>query len=359
MKLEEIKKKGKELEGELEAPDSIRTPGRTWTRYPDIEELRISGSSAVEIESEGEVEILRGDDAVEAAGDKLFDAIKVEEDSMTAMHAANLDSIIYIRADGKAEVEIEYTGGDAFAHIVVDAEENSELVLTEEFRNTGVLTSVNEFYVGENASMTYGAIESSESELTYSRRKAVLDDYAKMKWLNGQFKGSLKRTKIETVLRGDNSEVDKKAVWYPTGEQHNDISMHAYHLGENTRCQMSSRAVVDDSARSVYEGMQHVGDMADDTSSFQDERVLILSDDAEVDASPKLMIEDPNVAASHAASAGNIPEEKLHYLQSRGLNTDSARRLIVKGYFEPVMEEIELPSLKEKIRSEVEEKLHR
>lgn len=355
MKIEEIRSKGGSLAGELENPESIRTPGRTWTRYPEIDFE--DAETEVEISAEGDVEILQGEKAVEEAGEKLFDAVKMGEDRLTALHASKLNSIIHVRAKGEAEVEIVYTGGETHSHLVVETAENAELYLTEEFRNTGVLTSIDEFYLGDNSSMTYGAIESSDSELTYSRRKAVLGDHARMNWLNGQFKGKLKRTKIETVLTGDGSEVDKKAVWYPTGEQHNDISMHAYHLGENTRCQMSSRAVVDDSSRSVYEGLQHVGDMADDTSSFQDERVLALSDKAEVDASPKLMIEDPNVEASHAASAGNIPEDKLHYLQSRGLGEDRAKRLIVKGFFEPVMEEIELPALKEKIRAEVEEKL--
>jgi len=83
----------------------------------------------------------------------------------------------------------------------------------------------------------------------------------------------------------------------------------------------------------------------------------MLSDKAEVDASPKLMINDPNVEASHAASAGNLPEKELHYLESRGLSENQARRLIVKGYFEPVMEEISLPELKESIREEVKRKL--
>jgi Fe-S cluster assembly protein SufD len=205
--------------------------------------------------------------------------------------------------------------------------------------------------------VNYGAVEASDSELTYSRRKAVVGDYGTVNWLNSQFRGELKRTKIETVLKGDNSETEKLAVWYPTGEQHNDISMHAFHYGENTRCQMDSRAVIDDEARSVYEGLQHVGDRADETQSFQDESVLMLSDKCEVDASPKLMINDPNVEASHAASAGNLPEKELHYLESRGLTEDQARRLIVKGYFEPVMEEISLPELKESIREEVQRKL--
>lgn len=360
MKLETVKDKASKKIEKLDNPESIRTPGRTWTRYPDISPSQEENEVNPEMEADGEVEVFQGEEAVEAAGEKLFNAVKYDEDKLTAVHAANLNSVVYIKVSGKASVKITYEDrADTFAHVVVDAEENSELALTEEFRNEGLLTSVNEIYVGENASVDYGVVETSNSELTYSRRKAVVGDYGAMNWLNSQFTGDLKRTKIETVLNGDNSETEKLAVWYPTGKQHNDISMHAYHYGENTRCQMDSRAVVDDEARSVYEGLQHVGDRADDTQSFQDESVLMLSDKCEVDASPKLMIEDPNVEASHAASAGNLPEKELHYLNSRGLSEDQARKLIVKGYFEPVMEEISLSELKESIREEVRQKLSR
>jgi Fe-S cluster assembly protein SufD len=356
MKLENMKKEASEKIEKLDNPESIRTPGRTWTRYPEIspEENEVEP----EIKTDGEIEILRGEEAAKKAGEKLFDAVKFDEDKLTAIHAANLNSLIYIKSSGEAEARITYEDkADSFVHVVVDAGKNSELTLTEEFRNEGLLTSVNEIYVGENATVNYGAVEASDSKLTYSRRKAVIGDYGTMNWLNSQFTGELKRTMIETVLKGNNSETEKLAVWYPTGEQHNDISMHAYHYGENTRCQMDSRAVVDDKGRSVYEGLQHVGDRADDTQSFQDESVLMLSEKCEVNASPKLMINDPNVEASHAASAGNLPKKELHYLNSRGLSEEQARKLIVKGYFEPVMEEISLPELKESIREEVEKKL--
>ena len=85
----------------------------------------------------------------------------------------------------------------------------------------------------------------------------------------------------------------------------------------------------------------------------------MLSDKAEADASPKLMIEHPDVEASHAASAGNVPKDELHYMESRGIPENAAQKLVVKGFFEPVMEQIELPDLKDKIREEVQKKLDR
>lgn len=83
----------------------------------------------------------------------------------------------------------------------------------------------------------------------------------------------------------------------------------------------------------------------------------MLSQDAESDASPKLMIENPDVEASHAAAAGSVEKQKQHYLESRGLTSEEAEKLVVKGFFEPVMEQIRVPRVKSSIREKVREKL--
>jgi len=343
----------------LENPESIRTPGRTWTRYPDVE-LEESGSEPdVDVESEGEVKVFRGEQAFEESGNKFMDAVKYDENKLTALHAYKVNSMIYVKVSGDSKLKVKYSGdGPAHTHLIVDADNHSEVAVTEEFRGSGELhTSITEIYTGQNSSIEYGAVESSEVNLRYSVRKAVVERDSSVNWLNGVFEGELSRTRIDTVLKGDNSSTEKTGVWYPINDQHFDISLKAYHRGENTKCDMDSRAVIEDEARSLYEGLQKVEQTAESTQSFQDQESLLLSDDAEADASPKLMIENPDVEASHAAAAGNIQDEKLHYLESRGLGGMAAERLVVKGYFEPVMEQITLPDLKQDIRDEVRKKL--
>ena len=358
MRLKQAEEVEKKIE-ELEMPESIRTPGRTWTRYPDDIQDSITSSETVEadIETEGDVEIFTGDEALEKAGDKAFDLIKADENKLNAIHTANINSLIYADVSGESELHIEYSEErPVMSHLIVDAADNSDVTVTEETQSEDFNTSFTEIYVGENASVEYGAVEKPGS-FSYSRRKAITKKYGSINWLNGMFDGDLNRTKIETILKGDNSESEMSGVWYPTGEQHHDISLHVRHIGDNTKCDMDSRSVVDNKARSLYEGLQKVERSAVDTSSFQDQETLMLSDKAESDASPKLMIEDPNVEASHAAAAGTVEKDKQHYLESRGLTDDKAERLVVKGFFEPVMREIKVPRVKESIRREVQRKL--
>ncbi len=343
---------------ELEMPESIRTPGRTWTRYPYIE-IDTVELVEPEIDVEGSASVHTGGKAVEKADDKLLDAVKPGENRLNAIHTARMNSLVHIEATGDADIEIVYDEETpVFAHLVVETDESSELNITEKFHGSGrIQTSFNELYIGENSTVNFGAVESFEAELSYAHRKAVLSRNASVNWLNAQFSGAINRTKIETVLKGDGSSTEKTGVWYPVDDQHFDLALEVYHRGENTKCDMDSRAVVDDRARSVYEGLQQVGDSAENTKSFQDQKTLMLSDSAEDDASPKLMIENPDVEASHAASSGGVPGDELHYLKSRGIPREQARRLVVKGYFEPVMEQITLPDLKNSIREEVEKKL--
>ncbi len=355
---QKISERASQLFRELEGPESIRTPGRTWTRFPKVE-LEETESYTPEISENGDVEVFTGEEAVEEAGDKLMDAVKLEENWLTALHAASMNSIVFVKASGSSKVNVTYKNdGRLHSHIVAVLEEGAELSLVEEFRGSSdVDTSIDEFYVGKNANLEYGAIESSDTEVRYSVRKAILDRDSHINWLNGIFNGKLSKTRVETVLKGDNSSTEKTGVWYPIEDQHFDISLKTYHIGEYTKCDMDSRAVVDDTSRSLYEGLQKVKESAENTKSFQDQETLLLSDKAEADASPKLMIENPEVEASHAAAAGNIQEEKRHYLESRGLSEKAAERLVVKGYFEPVMENIDNLGLKEKIREEVQKKI--
>ncbi|MFQ3275414.1 MAG: Fe-S cluster assembly protein SufD [Candidatus Nanohaloarchaea archaeon] len=360
MKLENVKQESREKISSLDMPESIRTPGRTWTRYPkDLEEKVEDAEERIEpvIETGGDVEIYTGEKALEKAGSKAFDLIKPDENKLNAIHAANLNSIIYAEMSGKSELHIEYSEeSPVLSHLIVEAEDSADVTVTEETSSKNFNTSFTEIYVGENASVEYGSVENPEG-FSYSRRKAITEKYGSINWLNGMFSGELNRTKIETVLKGDNSETEMTGVWYPTGEQHHDISLHARHIGNNTKCDMDSRSVVDHKARSLYEGLQKVERSAVDTSSFQDQETLMLSDDAESDASPKLMIENPEVEASHAAAAGTVEKDKQHYLESRGLGEEKAERLVVKGFFEPVMEQIKVPRVKDKIRQEVQRKL--
>jgi Fe-S cluster assembly protein SufD len=107
----------------------------------------------------------------------------------------------------------------------------------------------------------------------------------------------------------------------------------------------------------VYEGVQDVGSGAWDTSSYQRENTLMLSDDAEADASPKLIINNHDTEASHSATVGQVDDEDLFYMTSRGVDEERATNMLVEGFFVPVLDEVAVDELREDLDELIVERL--
>ena len=118
-----------------------------------------------------------------------------------------------------------------------------------------------------------------------------------------------------------------------------------------------TRGVIDDVARSVYEGVQDVGSGAWDTNSYQRENTLMLSDGSEADASPKLIINNHDTEASHSATVGQVDQEELFYMTSRGVDEEDATNMLVEGFFIPVLDEIEIDEFREDLDDLIVERL--
>jgi len=140
-------------------------------------------------------------------------------------------------------------------------------------------------------------------------------------------------------------------------DQHFDINARVWHHGEHTTADLVTRGVLDDEARSVYEGVQDVGRGAWDTNSYQRENTLMLSDDSEADASPKLIIHNHDTEASHSATVGQVDREDLLYMTSRAIDPQQARNMLVEGFFVPVLEEVAVDELRDDLQAEITARL--
>ncbi|MFY4816268.1 SufD family Fe-S cluster assembly protein, partial [Haloarcula sp. AONF1] len=156
---------------------------------------------------------------------------------------------------------------------------------------------------------------------------------------------------------GDGSESQIVGTFFGTDDQHFDINARVWHQAEQTTADLVTRGVLDDVARSVYEGVQDVGEDAWNTSSYQRENTLMLSDDAEADASPKLIIHNHDTEASHSATVGQVDAEDLFYLESRSIDSRTARNMLVEGFFVPVLEEIAVDEFRDDVEELVLERL--
>jgi len=362
-----------------ELPDVIQTPGRRWTDLEalDFEALvdPLNQSDATDrTAGDDEVVVLPFTEAFEEYGDVIEanfgSVLDPEHNYLTALSVAlfTTGTFVYVPEDVDVEdvkIRAEMNSRSLFSQTLVVTEKSSSVTILESITSgdDGVegdryFSNLVEVVAGENASVQFGSLQNLDDETyTYALKRGVTDTYSTIDWIESNFGSKLTRSDVETELNGDGSESQIVGTFFGTDDQHFDINARVWHQAEHTTADLVTRGVLDDVARSVYEGVQDVGEDAWNTSSYQRENTLMLSDDAEADASPKLIIHNHDTEASHSATVGQVDAEDLFYLESRTINSRTARNMLVEGFFVPVFEEIAVDEFREDVRELVLERL--
>ena len=373
---------------DLDLPDVIKTPGRRWTNLEalDFGSLVDPLNQADETErtSDEGVEVLTFAEAVEAHPDLVESSfgstIDPTENYLTALSAAlfTTGTVVYVPEGVDAEdvtVRAEMNSRSLFSHTLVIAEESSSVTILESIESgegetrsasepssgqsprdavdaeSRYFSNLVEIDAGENAYVQYGSLQNlAEDTYHYALKRADIGTYGTVNWIEGNLGSRLTRSDVESELNGDSSETKIVGAFFGHDDQHFDVNARVWHHGENTTADLVTRGVLDDEARSVYEGVQDVGDDAWNTSSYQRENTLMLSDDSEADASPKLIIHNHDTEASHSATVGQVDQEDLFYMISRSIGPTRARNMLVEGFFVPVLEEIAVDEFREDLR---------
>jgi Fe-S cluster assembly protein SufD len=373
----ETRKSAFEALEDLEMPDVIRTPGRTWTNldaldYESLVDPLEYAQDKDRIDAEG-VDVLSWSDALAEHGDLIKEhfgsVIDPQRDYLTALSTAlfSAGTVVYVPEGVDAEdVKIRTTmnSQSLFNYTLVIAEESASVTILERQQNDDTVegdqyySGVVEAVAAENAYIQYGSLQNlSEETYNFSVKRGHADTYASIDWIEGNIGSRLTKSNVETRLLGDSSESQIVGAFFGHEDQHFDIASRVWHEAEHTTADLVTRGVLDDEARSVYEGVQDVGREAWDTSSYQRENTLMLSDDSEADASPKLIINNHDTEASHSATVGQVDQEDLFYMTSRGVDPERAKNLLVEGFFVPVHEEIAVDELRDDLEGLIAQRL--
>ena len=363
---------------DLDMPDVIRTPGRTWTNLYDLdyESFVDPLNAAEEKDQEGPdgIEVLPIAEAVDEIPDVLEEhfgsVVDPQENYLTALSTAlfSTGTVIYVPEEVDAEdvaIRTRMNSQSLFNYTLVVTEKSSSVTILER-QSTGdadvdgerFYSGIVEVAAGENSHVQYGALQNLDQETyNYTLKRADADSYSTVSFVDGNLGSRLTKTEVSTELNGDGSETKIVGAFFGNDDQHFDLDSKVWHRAEHTTADLVMRGVVDDVARSVYEGVQDVGSMAWDTSSYQRENTLMLSDESEADASPKLIINNHDTEASHSATVGQVDQEDLFYMISRGVDPKAARDMLVEGFFVPVLDEIEVEELRDDIQELIAQRL--
>lgn len=137
-----------------------------------------------------------------------------------------------------------------------------------------------------------------------------------------------------------------------------DLETSATHIARNTSCLQDVRGILKDNSNSRYIGSIIIEKDAFQTESFLDDNVLVLGDSTKNQADPTLEIKNNDVKASHGSTTGRINKDEVFYLMARGLSKTEAENLIVEGFFEKLLNQIEDEKVREEIFQKITEKLN-
>lgn len=303
----------------------------------------------------------------------LMTAYEPAEHKLSAMHAAlwNGGVFLYVPRNVQIEAPIQAIlyADDAEAtfvpHVLVIAEANSRVSFVEslttelgESSATLLHNGAVEVFAKPGAHVQYAAVHHMDSSaIDVSYRRAILEKDARIEWIVGEMHEGNTLTDTKSILKGNGSSSDAKFISVGTGSQRMSLTTGAVHIGLSTESDMVTRAVMKEEATAIINGVTKIEKGATKANGQQTERVLMLSPKARGDANPILLIDEDDVKAGHAASVGQVNAEQVYYLMSRGISRAEAERLIIYGFLDPVVSEIPLEELREKLQRILERKL--
>ncbi|MGA8217234.1 MAG: Fe-S cluster assembly protein SufD [Solirubrobacterales bacterium] len=214
--------------------------------------------------------------------------------------------------------------------------------LATDHDRSGLFNTVTELWVGQGANLRYVTAQGlGENSWVFATQRAEVERDANLDWVALGFGSSRGKVRMETRLAGAGSGARVTGAYAGNGTQHLDFDTTQEHAAPNTTSDLAFRGVLEESATAVWRGMIRVDPGAQQTDAYQESRNLLLSKSAHADAIPGLEIEANDVRCTHAAAVAQIDAEQLHYLRSHGLAEDEAKRLIIEGFLEALVERLE------------------
>lgn len=283
----------------------------------------------------------------------LSSAVKIT-DKFSAFHYANLANGVFVFVpDGKsARLSSRMLGG---GHTIIIAGKNSRLDYIEEYTGSGFMTDAVEIFADESSSINFASVQRCKKDaVVFSFKETVMKKDANVNIIVGAFGAAFHRVKSKTTLVGEGASSETLCAFKGAGKQHTDFTINAHHLVPHTRNNVLAKGTVIDEATSVFRGLIRIEKAAQQTDSYLADHTLLLSDTALANSIPSLQIEANDVKASHGATVGQIDEEQIFYLTSRGMSREQAENLIVEGFFEPLIVKIPDKEFQEIFRKAIE-----
>lgn len=279
-----------------------------------------------------------------------------EEHPFAALSEYCLDSGLFLRISGKLDKPV-WLNSHVFAgeknylcnlRNLIVCDENSSAEIIETYTYSGEVKSrylmnvVNEISIGQNAVLKHCKYQNEAFKANHIALNSVsvaangvYNSFCLQKGAN------IARNETEVFLCGEAAETKVDAAYMMNGWATLDTTTNIFHKVPHTKSFQLIKGVIGGDARGVFQGKIHIAPNAVNTEGNQLHKALLLSDNAEIDVKPELEIFADDVKCSHGAASGELDEEQLFYMQSRGIGREEARKLLIEAYLDDAFAQIE------------------
>ena len=307
----------------------------------------------------------------ELVREHLGRAVSMDGDKLAALNGAlwSAGVFVHVPADVKVEKPIRVarwlpeSGVAVFPRTLIVAGRHSHVAYVDEFgspdfEEPAVSLGAVEVIAADGADVQYVAMQQwgkGVRHLSIQRTLAQRD--ANLDTLVVNLGASVARVDLNARLEGPGSRSDMLGLYFARGDQHFDHNTRQDHVSHHANSDLLYKGALYDQSKTVFRGIIRVHKGAQQTDAYQTNRNLLLSEEAEAVSLPNLEIEADDVKCSHGATVGQLDEEELFYLQSRGLDKRAAERLVIFGFFGEVLDRLPLPGVVEELKAAIEAKI--
>ncbi|MGI5337266.1 Fe-S cluster assembly protein SufD [Streptomyces sp. CA-181903] len=257
-------------------------------------------------------------------------------------------------------IAVHGEGGVAFGHQVVEIGAFSEAVVIIDHTGDATLAANVEYLLGDGAKLTVVSVQDwDDSAVHAAQHTALVGRDARFKSVIVTFGGDLVRLHPRVVYGAPGGEAELYGLYFTDNGQHQEHRLFVDHDTPHCRSNVVFKgALQGKDAHAVWIGDVLIRAEAEGTDTYELNRNLVLTDGARVDSVPNLEIETGEiVGAGHASATGRFDDEQLFYLMARGIPADEARRLVVRGFFAELVQQIGVPELEERLIAKIEAEL--
>ncbi|MGW1022641.1 Fe-S cluster assembly protein SufD [Streptomyces sp. NPDC002577] len=257
-------------------------------------------------------------------------------------------------------IAVHGEGGVAFGHQVIELGNFAEAVVVIDHTGDAVLAANVDYILGDGAKLTVVSIQDwDEKAVHVAQHNALVGRDASFKSVVVTFGGDLVRLHPRVTYAGTGGEAELFGLYFTDEGQHQEHRLLVDHNTPHCKSNVAYKgALQGDDAHAVWIGDVLIEAKAEGTDTYEMNRNLVLTDGARVDSVPNLEIETGEiVGAGHASATGRFDDEQLFYLMARGIPEQDARRLVVRGFFAELVQQIGVEDIEERLIAKIEAEL--